>query len=470
MASKKKTAAPAAPQTATVENNAKTAVEVVTVKDLKNLANNKMDGLDANHQVDVLNGLKTYFHDDPTAENKFGAMTCNTVNEVVAIGYATQLVNEVLFGKSPFAMRMRVSQRDKILSVAPMLGITIDTKALPAPDENGIAIIPSTAVTVPKETKEKATKEKALKDKKPIVDPTKIENDTMLSEALAFILVDTSGQRYYDRITRATEFLRSYQKLQASKDEATKTEKLAEIDAKTVVDLLDEVRVLVGECPFSSVGLSHFVSRKTVETGSPIVGFCLTHNASINKKTGEAVDDETIAAMVKVLVHWNLLPKIADLEKQIKRCTIDIENARKSSKKSEQMMVKTHEERLKVIQDNLAYTQAQLELVDDPSMEYVNNLISNLDSEDKTLANSAKDTVKKIISTYYPNLGYDKLDDAKDDKEKLSKAVVSIAGYITNLFLDPLSRSTEYKTLDIPEIKPSAETTAEGEEKEESKN
>lgn len=147
---KTKTAAPAAKKPTEA---ASTSVEVIDVNKLNQQLNSKSDtGLDANHQVDLLNGLKTFFHDDPNAKTRFGEAVVEKIDGITAIGFVTVLVNEIVSAKTPFAVKMSSAQLGAITEVAPMLGIQIDSKLLPAPSADGTVQVPSNAVVVSKET------------------------------------------------------------------------------------------------------------------------------------------------------------------------------------------------------------------------------------------------------------------------------------------------------------------------------
>lgn len=436
----KKTAAPAANN----KNIETPAVEVVNVKDLKNTVSQKTDtGLDANHQVDLLTGLKAYFHDDPNAKEKFGEETVNKMDSITAIGFATVMVNEVISAKTPFAIKMRTAQLNAITEVAPMLGIQIDTKLLPAPDKTGTTVVPSNAIKISKKTEKKAKAEKKIVDEKPITDPTKIETADQLKKALIFILSDTSAaSRPYDRMVRATEFLRSYQTIGANKltDATEKKAKLEEIKAKPISDLLESVRNIVGECPFSSVGLAHFVYKTAVESGNPVYPFIILYRSSINKKTGEGLKDDTIAAIVKVLVNWNVDEKIAEY-------TADIERKKKTISDPKGL-----ETALQPVQDNLNYCKKIKESICNPMFDVVDNLIDDFNSEDIKKSKPASTIVRNIIELWQPDVEFDTLA-GNEKKDEILNNVKKRAGIIINAFLDPLEQNIAYKEEPVTEKK-----------------
>ena len=437
----KKTAAPAANKNNNVETP---VVEVVDIKNLSDQFNKRSDtGLDANHQVDLLNGLKTYFHDDPNAKEKFGEDTVSKMDSITAIGFATVMVNEILSAKTPFAIKMRTAQLNAITEIAPMLGIQIDAKLLPAPEADNTTVVPSTAIKVSKKTEKKAKEEKKIVDEKPVTDPTKIETADQLKKALIYILSDTSAAtRPYDRMVRTTEFLRSYQTIGANKltDATEKKAKLEEIKAKSVSDLLESVRNIVGECPFSSVGLAHFVYKTAVESGNPIYPFIILYRSSINKKTGEGLKDDTIAAIVKVLVNWNVDEKIAEY-------TADIERKKKTVKEAKALATA-----IQPVQDNLDYCKKIKESICNPTFDVVNNLIDDFNSDDIKKSKPATTIVRNIIELWQPNVEFDTLAN-NEKKDEILDNVKKRAGVIVNAFLDPLEQNIAYKEEPVTEEK-----------------
>ena len=192
-----------------------TKVNVVTVGDLTEAATNynskQQGGLDANHQVDILMGIKGMIHDDPQAGAKYGIPedSINAINKVVMNGLITTLIDEIEFGKSPFAMRMKVSQIEAIKEFAPYIGVTIDTTALPAPDVDGNVMVESKDIVISEETKAAAKAAKKVADSKPTMNPAEIKNEAQLKKSLDFIFGDTTVPQIYDRIENAVNFYKS---------------------------------------------------------------------------------------------------------------------------------------------------------------------------------------------------------------------------------------------------------------------
>lgn len=448
---KTKTAAPAAKKPTEA---ASTSVEVIDVNKLNQQLNSKSDtGLDANHQVDLLNGLKTFFHDDPNAKTRFGEAVVEKIDGITAIGFVTVLVNEIVSAKTPFAVKMSSAQLGAITEVAPMLGIQIDSKLLPAPSADGTVQVPSNAVVVSKETAKKVKKEKTVVDEKPTTDPSKVANDEQLKKSLMFILCDTSAStRPYDRMVRATEFLRSVRSLEASKlaDADESKTKLAEIKAKSVSDLLEDMRLLVGECPFSTVGLAHYVYNQAVETKNPVSPFILLYRASRNKTTNAGLEDSTVAAIVKVLVNWNVDERLKEYEAAYERI--------KKTTKDEKILKNA----LEPVQKNIDYCKSIKECICHPNFDAVESLIDDFKGEDPKKKSKATFTVRNIIELWMPDVKFDELE-SNEKKDEILENVKKRAGVIMNAFLDPLEQNIAYKEF-------STAANAEKKEGEQSKN
>lgn len=448
---KTKTAAPAAKKPAEA---ASASVEVIDVNKLNQQLNSKSDtGLDANHQVDLLNGLKTFFHDDPNAKTRFGEAVVEKIDGITAIGFVTVLVNEIVSAKTPFAVKMSSAQLGAITEVAPMLGIQIDSKLLPAPNADGTVQVPSNAVVVSKETAKKVKKEKTVVDEKPTTDPSKVANDEQLKKSLVFILCDTSAStRPYDRMVRATEFLRSVRSLEASKlaDADESKTKLAEIKAKSVSDLLEDMRLLIGECPFSTVGLAHYVYNQAVETKNPVSPFILLYRASRNKTTNAGLEDSTVAAIVKVLVNWNVDERLKEYEAACERI--------KKTTKDEKILKNA----LEPVQKNVDYCKSIKEYICHPNFDAVESLIDDFKGEDVKKKSKATFIVRNIIDLWMPDVKFDELE-SNEKKDEILENVKKRAGVIVNSFLDPLEQNIAYKEF-------STAANAEKKEGEQSKN
>lgn len=425
---KNKTAAPAA----NAKTNNGSNVEVVQIDQLKDIANSAASGLDANHQVDLLKGLQTYFHDDPKMKAKVGNETCEKMDEIIMIGYATVLAIEVETGTSQFATRMSAAQLEGIKKVMPLIGVKINQALLPPADAEGNVEVPSTAVEVSPEAKKKIKKEKKAKENA-ITNPTEIETVEQLGDSLTTLLCKTSIPPY-ERMRNAAEFLRSYQTIAANKltDANEKKAKLAEIKAKSISDLLEEVRATIGECTFTSVGLCHYIYNSLISEGNVVYPFTLLYRASRNKKTGEALQDTTIAAIIKTLVNW-------ECDERIKKYTADIERKKKTTKDA-----KVLTNLIKPVEDNVLYCTNVANLVNNPSFDDVDNLVENFNSEDAKKKANAKKIIGCICDLWMPDVKHDELS-SNPEKDVILEKVKKRAGVIVNSFLNPLEQNIAYK-------------------------
>lgn len=296
-------------------------------------------------------------------------------------------------------------------------------------------------------------KEKTVVDEKPTTDPSKVANDEQLKKSLVFILCDTSAStRPYDRMVRATEFLRSVRSLEASKltDADESKTKLAEIKAKSVSDLLEDMRLLVGECPFSTVGLAHYVYNQAVETKNPVSPFILLYRASRNNTTNAGLEDSTVAAIVKVLVNWNVDERLKEYEAACERI--------KKTTKDEKILKNA----LEPVQKNIDYCKSIKECICHPNFDAVESLIDDFKGEDPKKKSKATFTVRNIIELWMPDVKFDELE-SNEKKDEILENVKKRAGVIMNAFLDPLEQNIAYKEF-------STAANAEKKEGEQSKN
>ena len=157
---------PPAPEKKTVEtvepeviNDKKKEMNVIDADGLrKELMNPSQSTLDANHRVDLLNGLDRHFM-QPNAASKLGISqeTVDKVNAFTAHGWVATAAFEMMYGQSEFATTLRVAQLPAFIEAAADMNIVINQKALPAPSKEGTVQIPSTAIKPSKEAKEQIT-------------------------------------------------------------------------------------------------------------------------------------------------------------------------------------------------------------------------------------------------------------------------------------------------------------------------
>lgn len=451
MQKKTKTAAApaAAPQVKKPEQK-KPAVEVIQAGDLlkeaQKMGRASNSTLSPDATVMALNGLKGMIHDNPNAAEYYGISSeaVQKLNKFTVAGFATVLALEVEQKNSPFAMKMLASQPEAVNAIAEFTGVTIDVKALPAPDKNGEVKVPSSAIKVTKEAKEKIKKEKDAA-KNAVLDPTKIENDDMLKAALVAILSDMKEPRPYDRIQKAVVFYNSVLEFRASKEENSE-KAIEKIRNTSNVDTLRKIVEIAGPNVYSLDGICKLLRSTIMETKSPVSAFCLFRNASINPKNGIHVDDNTVADIVKILINWSSEAGIAEEEEKIKE-SVRIAEKNKDKKGT----VNAEAGKQKVYNENIAYYKEACNIVNTASTDLADNFIEAYDDEKHEMYPIARRAGRNIIDSYYRGK------DLKDvDKKVLLQNLAQRAGIIINLFRDPLAQNLNYSESNIVEMFPPA--------------
>lgn len=447
--SKKQTSAPA------------TRVNVVTVGDLTEVATNynskQQGGLDANHQVDILMGLKGMIHDDPQAGAKYDIPedSINAINKVVTNGFIIAMINEIEFGKSPFAMRMKMSQLEAIKEFAPMLGVNIDTTALPAPDVDGNVMVESKDIVISEETKAAAKAAKKVEDEKPTLNPAEIKSESQLKKSLDFIFGDKNTPQIYDRIEAAVNFYKSYLQIVAKKE--NDDAKYAKIESTSRVDLFREISKICHDIPFSTMGLARYMGEMVGTQKSPLSAFLSLKKAAMASTSKTKPDDQLLADMVKVLVIWTAQSNIEKFEARIKECNKNLEVLNKDPKKNAEG-INSVNEGIKKHNESIDYLNDNIRIMELSSTDIVKNLFlaaNNIDAEDPTsVVNGqvAKRIIADITSIYYPDTDMSN----ENNVETLNNNVVQMAGIIINMFREPNANDISYSIGNLKEVKKAA--------------
>lgn len=439
----------AAAQQHAPEEKPQTKVNVIDVRDLDpNNVKNGFGSLDANHTVDLLKIAHETFRTDPNAAARNGVSqeVVDTMNHVTAIGQVTMIAIQAQAGDTPFAAAVRAAYLPTIVEVARKeLGIVIDQKMLPAPNKDGIVNIPSSAVKPSKEAKE-AIKEEVAASKKTVKnDPTKIENEDELRDALLSILSINSPGGFYNKISDATAFHKSYRELLASKSEDKDT--IAAIKSETFADSLLKLTEFVGKCPFSLGGLANFMFDKTMESKNPVAAFCSFRDASLNKTTGmPSIDDHVVADIVKVFVKWCADSRIAKAKESIQACRDNIKALGKDKKNEK--AVKANETEIKKINELINEYNHTVGYAMMPSTTCAKEFIAAYNDNKSQGFKNARMTASKILATYYPGI---KLTEVEHDN--LMVILEQYFGVIINMFLPPVDQSAEYSESNIPQLK-----------------
>lgn len=443
---KKKPAIPAdAPQVKKPEQK-KPAVEVIQTGDLLNearkMGNANNGSLSPDATVMALNGLKGMIHDNPNAAQYYNISeeAVQRLNRFTVAGFATVLAIEIEQKKSPFAMKMLENQPEAINAISEFTGVSIDVKALPAPNKDGEIEVPSSAVKVTKEAKEKIKKEREL-TKNAVVDPTKIENDEMLEAALVTILSDMKESRPYDRIAKAVAFYNAVLEFRASKEENA-DEAIEKIHNTPFIDSLRKIVEIAGPNVYSLDGICKLLRSTIMETKSPVSAFCLFRNASINPKNGKHIDDAIVADIVKILINWSSDAGIAKEEQKIN------ESKRISEKnKDKKGIVNAEADKQKVYNENIAYFKEAAEIVNSASTSLADTFIEAYNDEKNENYAVARRAGRNIMDSYYRGK------DMKEvDQDALLKNLAQYAGIIINLFRDPLAKNLNYNETNLIDL------------------
>lgn len=471
-AAEKKSAAQAAQKAASqaapaTEGNKKEPVKVIQAGDLMEKlgqVKGNSDSLSPDGIVTALNGLKQMVHDDPNAAEYYGIGEegVKQINMFTLQGFATVLAIECMEKKSRFAIAMLAKQPEAINAIAEYTGVSIDTKLLPAPDEEGKVEVPVEAVKITAEAAE-AIKEEVQKTAGPVevLDPTKIKDEDHLKKSLLSILVKGTekGANLYDKVTTAISFYKSYLTTKAESDEAKQ-----ELSKKTNVMFLSEIAKLLGKCTFTIKGVGNFMFDNAARTKSPVVPFLDLRTASLNKTTGmPQIEDQMVADIVKVLIRWFADSEIATTKESIAKMEKDLEVLMQDEKKNAKGILdgkKVIENANKHIQE----VEAVVTCVNMPERSTVDAFAENYTNNAAEGFKTYRMIGSKIMKSYYPNM--------KPSEVKMECLVHNLQQYmgvITNMFLPPLSRLTDYSEANITELEKidAKESGAKAEEKNE---
>ena len=445
---KNKTNVPKQPKVEAPKEEKPAKVEVIDVESavnkIKNAAPKPGSGLDLNHQVDLMTGIKAYFHDDPEASKKYGDTFVDSMEKLNVTLIASIAIQEATLGDSAFALTVRRNQLPVIQSVCTEMGIVLDVKALPSPTEDGEEQVEVSfdGKKVKKEIKEQIKQEqKTAEDAETSLDPTKIKDDKQLSATLLSIL--KSGSRIFDNFVKAGNFYTSVMKLRASKGENSESE-LKRINDMTQSQVFEEVAKLIGPSPFVLTGIAKHLTGSIGVTGDPVSAFLTLKGASKDRKTDRyTASDETVAGMLKTFIQWSCRTSIADCEKNIAVLESDKEKNKGAIESN---------------QTNIAYFNRIIDSVNNPSFDVAANLFTNYASTDKNspeYKNSHR-IFDAIINVYYPGTDVKKI-----QPESLKYNIIQRVGIILNLLVDVDSRNNNYSIANLTDLVSATESTEE---------
>ena len=465
MGKNKKNAAPSAAQQSVAQQSApevKTVkeetsrkstnnqVQVVTLGDLDKLAQQRaLAGMDPNHMEDLVARMDDRFYKDPKAAERYhiSQETVDNINEITARAFIALFANEVELAQTPFAVRMRMSSLEALKQAGEEMRINIDTKALPAPDKDGIVEVPSTAVKVSEEAKKGLAEERAIAAKKVELNPTKIENEQQLKDTLLHILVKGNGsENFYEKVASAISFYESYLSIQATKSENAE-EKLKELKERSRCDFLADISHLLGKCTFTISGMAKFLFEHTEKTKNPVVAFCTFRKASLNKNTGmPQIDDTLVADIVKVLIRWYADTEITTTNEVIASFERDLAALKKDEKKNAKA-IEQGNQKIANAKKHIDDIEKVVTYCNLPSKDIVNAFETCYNDNKSEGFKAARMIVSKIIDCYYPGV------DIKNVKpESLMHNIKQYIGVICNMFLPPLEQMTDYSEANFVEL------------------
>lgn len=412
--------------------------------------------MDRNHQVDMMKMIhETFCIQDPEIVKEHTGVditTISKINHIAAIGKVVIFANEVAFGTSDFALMMRKSELATLKEIAQEVGISInDTKFLPVKDEQGnttdIVRTESAkdAVEVSEDTKKQLAVDNISQAKgaAKIYDPTKIEGEQELIEALKYFM--STPTHLIENLNKTINFYLSYMKI-SHKDDEKEIERLNNMSCTAV---FQEIIALTGAPSVVTNGLGMHLFVVTAQTDSPVSAFCILKNATTKRSENKnRYTDHQIADFVKMLVTIVAQRIITSAEAKI------VEEEAKGEKKSDKQ--------IETFKKNIAHAQSAIEHVTNCSSDTIDNLITNYYKTDNT-GMFAQKIIKSIVSLYYADVDKAKFGKVKIDS--LLKNCQIYASIITNLFRDPLNPIKTYEAADITELQFKSDEEIEAEKK-----
>ena len=443
----------AAAQQAAPESKAEkkpTSINVIQLEDMKKLAEAAKGGgsLDFNRTMDMIRVQHETFRMDPKAAEHTGISQeqVDAINRINAIEQVAFMATVITLDNTPFATTMRAAQLPAVIEAAAALGIVIDQKALPAPNEKGEVTLPAGAIIVPEDKKEQIKKEVEAEKRSVKLDPTKITNEQQLKDTLLHILVKGNGnENFYEKVSAAINFYESYLSIQANKSE-NKEEELAKLKERSRCDFLTDISHLLGRCPFTISGMSKFLFEHTEKTKNPVVAFCTFRKASLNKKTGmPQIDDTLVADIVKVLIRWYANSEIAETQRLIANAEKDLKLIK--GKKEHKKAVTEGEKTIAKMKKHIEDIERVVTYCNMPSKDSVSEFENSYNDNKSEGFKAARMIGSKIVDCYYPGVN------VKGVKpESLMHNMKQYIGVICNMFLPPLEQMADYSEANFTDL------------------
>lgn len=412
------------------------------------------NGLDPNHQVDLIRMTHEYFKNSPDLIQKFDISqgVVDNMNHVNMIAIAAAWANEMTFSKTPFAGKLRTAVLPEMASALKELGIKANKiLALPS-SSDGTTTVTSKDIQIPKTVKDQMKAENKLQQEEIELDPTKIHNKTEVFKTVQYLL--TNKGAVYSNIKAAVNFYRSWLLIQAKDDQAEKNR----INARTVKDIILDIADFTNACPFVLKGVGGYLLRLTMTHNSIVPAFCIMRNTVRDKMTGKTTcDEQEIADICYAVVNWAANARISEKKKNIEVLSAD--------KKRNKEAIDGVNADIKAIEDVIS-------MLNNPNSDFADNVLDNLKSDDAIAVKHAQEAFGIIAKCYYPGT------DLRKRYTNLADNVKQLAGIITNLFRDPMSPLSNFNIANLDqelieapkdEEKPTETTEKTDESSEESK-
>lgn len=391
--------------------------------------------LDKNHVVELLGLATKYFKDTPNAAEVYNVPEgfVRTMDRCTMIGVGVMLMQEISNSNSDWAVSLRPGVIENLNEVAQQIGVTIDLKALPAPDKDGNVELAKENIKVPAKVKKQLKEEKEILDNKPYLDIDKIKSEEDLKQAIIYLFSERKD--YLVNIQKAISLYKAY--LEKEKKDSTK--------GITRIELLHKLIGLIEKAPIVITGIGNFLYSVTSATKSPVSAYCHLRNTAINKKNGKCgANPQFIADVVRELVIWKINVNKLETEDTIKAIKKNIE-VLNSDKEKNAKAIKEQNERLETLSNNIKKFDSVLNYVVCPEEASIEGFKKGYKEGDKMAAR----VFKTLAESFYP-----KLDITTVDRQQLLHNLTINYGMVTNLFLSELDRFQNYTEAEFIDLKP----------------
>ena len=297
---------------------------------------------------------------------------------------------------------------------------------------------------IDKKAQQKIAEEQKVVRSKPAETPTDVKDEAGLKAALINIFV--KGDRPVARAKKAINFYRAYLKLQVKDNE----EELKKIEEMTDVDLLSDIKSLIGDCPYKDSGIAKYLRDLVAKSSTPIDAYCTLYRSGRNRKTGDMeATPGLIAAICRTYVIWSAEALINEANATIAQ---EERQLKKLDEKKNAEAIATINENIKNKKADIEYANDIIAIVTNPSAEIVDNIVEIYNDENHEEHNIVVNIVDSILKTMYPNQ-----DMSKYEAECVENNFKQYAGIIINLFRDPASQLAMYgegNLVELVEIQP----------------